>query len=90
MKPTELTYKVKTKNGLERLLRFTESYSKGDYGNGIYIGVETVEGDLTILDMRYAKDYNFQRACQDYISRYYGENLAGFERIGMVFGEEHR
>lgn len=81
----ELTYKVTTTNGVERTIRFTETRNKKDYGNGVYIAVDRGDGDISILDQRYVIGYNFQRACQDYISRYYGEALVGFERIGIVF-----
>ena len=85
MKTKELTYKVTTTNGVQRKLTFIETRNTKDYGNGIYIAVDRGNGDVSILDQRYVIGYNFQIACQDYIARYYGEALTGFERIGIVF-----
>lgn len=89
MKTKELTYKVTTTNGTERELHFIETRTGKGSNSRIYISVERDgDGDFTLIDVlstRYDKDYNFQIACQDYIARYYGEALTGFERIGIVF-----
>lgn len=81
MKPTELTYKVTTNNGVERTIKFTETRNKRDYGNGVYIAVDRGDGDISILDQRYVIGYSFQIACQDYIARYYREALTGFMKV---------
>ena len=68
-------YTVTTKNGKTYKWSFTESKNKGDYGNGIYIGIITPSGDFSSMDCRYIKDYNFTKTCVEYLLRYYGENL---------------
>lgn len=68
-------YTVTTKNGKAYNWSFSEYKSIDDYGNGIYIGVVTPSGDLSALDCRYLKGYNFHKTCVDYLIRYYGENL---------------
>jgi hypothetical protein len=75
------TYTATTKNGNWYKWRFTESKRDGDYGNGIYIGVQTPSGDLFSLDRRYALNYDFHKACVDYLYTYYGENLKSVSRI---------
>ena len=69
------TYTVTTKNGNVYKWSFTEHKGDGDYGNGIYIAVKTPSGDVFVLDRRYATNYNFAKACVDYLLTYYGENL---------------
>lgn len=69
------SYTVTTKNGKAYKWSFTESKRDGDYGNGIYIAVETPSGDIFSLDRRYAIGYDFRKACVDYLLVYYGENL---------------
>ena len=69
------SYIVTTKNGKDYKWSFTEHKGKGDYGNGIYIAVETPSGDVFTLDRRYAIGYDFHKACVDYLLVYYGDNL---------------
>lgn len=69
------TYNVTTKNGKTYKWSFTESKNKGDYGNGIYIAVKTPSGATFSLDKRYAYNYDFRKACVDYLIVYYGDNL---------------
>lgn len=69
------SYTVTTKNGKAYRWSFIESKRDGDYGRGIYIGVITPSGDVFSLDRRYATDYDFHKACVDYLTVYYGENL---------------
>lgn len=68
-------YTVTTKNGKLYKWSFIEGKNEGDYGNGIYIGVKTPSGDVFTLDRRYDRDYDFHRACVDYLLIYYGDNL---------------
>lgn len=71
----QITYKVKAKSGKIYTWRFTEFKNEEDYGNGIYIGIETPSGDDYSLDCRYSTNYNFINACADYLTAYYDENL---------------
>ena len=69
------SYTVTTKNGKVYGWSFTEGKSEGDYGNGMYIAVKSPSGDVSLLDCRYVKGYQFHKACVDYLLNYYGENL---------------
>ena len=69
------TYIVTAKSGKTYRWRFTEHRRNGDYGNGVYIAVKTPSGDIFSLDRRYAYNYDFRKACVDYLLVYYGDNL---------------
>ena len=71
----KVTYTVTTKNGKAYKWSFAESKNKDDYGNGIYIGIETPSGDIFSLDCRYITGYKFHKTCVDYLLSYYGNNL---------------
>lgn len=71
----EAAYTVTTKNGKVYKWSFTESKSEDDYGNGIYIAVQSPSGDVFSYDCRYMRGYEFHKACVDYLLAYYGENL---------------
>lgn len=72
---TEKRFTVTTVNGKTYTWKFTETKSEGDYGNGIYIMIVAPSGDIFSLDCRYAKAYNFTKACVEYLYEYYGDNL---------------
>ena len=69
------TYTVTTKNGKVYKWSFVEYKSEGDYGNGIYIAVQSPSNDMFSLDCRYRRGYKFHKVCVDYLLNYYGENL---------------
>ena len=71
----EATYIVTAKSGKTYKWKFTEHRGVGDYGNGVYIAVKTPSGDIFSLDRRYAYNYDFRKACVDYLLVYYGDNL---------------
>ncbi len=72
----EASYKVTTTRGGVYVWKFTEYKSENDYGNGIYIGIKTPTGEIFSLDCRYYTNYKFRKACEEYLSEYYGANLA--------------
>ena len=77
----EATYTVLATNGKEYKWNFTEcERDPNDYGNGIYISIKYPSGDYTLLDCRYARKYNFDQACVDFLLDYYGENLDELSR----------
>ena len=77
----EATYTVLAKSGKEYKWSFTEcTPDPGDYGNGIYISIRYPSGDCTLLDCRYAKSYDFDKACVSYLLNYYGDNLDELSR----------
>lgn len=55
--------------------KFTEHKNENDYGNGIYIDVETPSGDHLSLDCRYTPNYTFHKACVRFLTKWYGENI---------------
>ena len=76
----EATYTVLTKSGKELKWNFTECEpDPNDYGNKMYISIETPSGDYSLLDCRYSA-YNFDKMCVDYLINYYGENLDELSR----------
>ena len=83
-------YSVTTKNGRDYRWSFAECKNTDDYGNGIYIGVVAPSGDFSSIDCRYIKDYNFLKACGDYLTRYYGENLEELHLQRICKGLEER
>jgi hypothetical protein len=68
-------YTVLAKSGKTYKWKFTESKDVNDYGNGIYIVIRHPSGDRSLLDCRYAKNYDFTKMCVDFLLEYYGENL---------------
>ena len=81
------TYEVLATNGKTYKWNFTECEpDHNDYGNGIYIAVVRPSGDSFLLDCRYAKNYDFNRMCVDYLIDYYGENL---DELSMDDGTEY-
>ena len=68
-------YPVTTKNGKAYRWSFTEYKDESDYGNGIYIGIVSPSADSSMLDCRYATEYEFHKMCVEYLLTYYGENL---------------
>ena len=69
------TYTVTTKNGRTYKWSFVEYKSEGDYGNGIYIAVQSPSGDVCTIDCRYMIEYKFHKVCVEWLLTYYGENL---------------
>lgn len=69
------TYTVTTKDGQGYKWSFAESKNNGDYGNGVYIAVQSPSGDISSLDCRYMVGYKFHKVCVDFLLAYYGENL---------------
>lgn len=69
------SYTVTTKNGKVYKWSFTEYKQEDNYGNGIYIGVESPSGDHFLIDCRYIIGYKFPKTCVDYLLAYYGGNL---------------
>ena len=69
------TYIVTTKNGETYKWKFTEGKSEGDYGNGIYVAVKSPSGDISVIDCRYVKNYDFAKKCVEWLLTFYGENL---------------
>lgn len=72
-------YTVTTRTGSFYKWNFTEHKREGDYGNGIYIAVKAPSGDISSLDCRYMRGYDFLKTCVDYLLGYYGEKLAEIE-----------
>ena len=70
------TYIVTDKSGKAYRWKFTEHRGNGDYGNGVYIAVKTPSGDIFSLDRRYAYNYDFRKACVDYLLVYYGDTIS--------------
>ena len=68
-------YVVQTVNGKIYKWSFAEYKDENDYGNGVYIAVKTPSGGIFTLDRRYADNYDFRKACVDYLIIYYGDNL---------------
>ena len=70
------TFTVLTKSGKEYKWNFIECEpDTNDYGNGIYIHVNTPSGDTSLIDCRYDREYDFVKSCVEYLTAYYGNNL---------------
>lgn len=77
----EATYTVLATNGKEYKWTFTENLpTEQDYGNGIYIAIEHPNGEYTYMDCRYARKYDFDLMCVDFLVEYYGANLDELSR----------
>ena len=74
-------FTVTAKSGNTYTWTFTEHKNEGDYGNGIYIGIETPSKDHHSLDCRYMIDYTFHKVCVDYLVRWYGDNFTDITEI---------
>lgn len=74
-------FQVTATSGKRYIWTFTEFKEPTDYGNGVYLGVETPSKDYYSLDCRYLPNYSFHKVCTDYLLKYYGENLDELEEI---------
>lgn len=79
----KLRIKATLTNGQECVWEFTEHKIENDYGNGIYILIDELDGceDNYCIDARYMYNYDFEKVCANEIKAFYGENLSEYEII---------
>ena len=76
----EATYTILATNGKNYQWSFYESKDNNDYGNGVYIAIQSPSNDYPYLDCRYYRNYDFDKVCVEWLINYYGENLDELSR----------
>ena len=71
-----VSYDVMVTNGKMYTWTFTECEPQlDDYGNKMYINIESPSGDNSLIDCRYICKYYFNKIFVVWLINYYGENL---------------
>jgi len=76
--------KIHADNGVESIDIIYEVEEQGNdsgYGCGQYISLVPIGGSPILVDCRYMKGYNIEKAARDYLNSYYGENLKSIELL---------
>ena len=80
----KMKIKIHADNGEESADIIYEAKEQGNdsgYGCGQYISLKPIGGSVILVDCRYMKGYNLEKAARNYLENYYGENLKSIEII---------